>query len=183
MNGGSTIVEFWRDKSIATTGESQKDEALLLEQVVEDADTDDEAVERRDPFDLRTQAIFGLAALLWLGFAGWATISTHQWQAGPAAWPGLVTTMLGFDVACHYPGATFLGSGGYHHHIGTNVWNSRGAGMRPGRTTGLAEVHLLAEPQALSAVRERRQPGSLDTSNPRLEVVDPWGTHLVITAA
>ena len=94
MNGGSTIVEFWRDKSIATTGESQKDEALLLEQVVEDADTDDEAVERRDPFDRRTQAIFGLAALLWLGFAGWATISTHQWQAGPAAWPGLVTTML-----------------------------------------------------------------------------------------
>ncbi|MBB3952966.1 VOC family protein [Aureimonas jatrophae] len=91
--------------------------------------------------------------------------------------------MLGFDVACHYPGATFLGSGGYHHHIGTNVWNSRGAGVRPGRTTGLSEVHLLAEPQALSAVRERGQPGSLDTSNPRLEVVDPWGTRLVITAA
>ena len=94
MNGGSTIVEFWRDKSIATTDGSQRDEPLLLEQVIDDADTDDEAVQRGDPFDRRTQWTFALAALLWLGFAAWATISTHQWQAGPAAWPGLIATII-----------------------------------------------------------------------------------------
>lgn len=94
MTGGSTIVEFWRDKSIATSDESRKDDTLLLEQVVDDSDEDGEAEERGDPFSRRTQAIFGFAALLWLGFAGWATVSTNQWQAGPAAWPGLITTIL-----------------------------------------------------------------------------------------
>jgi len=29
-----------------------------------------------------------------------------------------------------YPGALFVSAGGYHHHLGLNVWNSRG-GARP----------------------------------------------------
>jgi catechol 2,3-dioxygenase len=33
---------------------------------------------------------------------------------------------LGFEVTQRtYPGALFLGRDGYHHHIGTNTWNSR----------------------------------------------------------
>ena len=28
---------------------------------------------------------------------------------------------LGFDVTCRYPGATFLGAGGYHHQLATNI--------------------------------------------------------------
>lgn len=36
-------------------------------------------------------------------------------------------TGLGFDVTCEYPGALFLSTGGYHHHVAVNVWQSCGA--------------------------------------------------------
>jgi catechol 2,3-dioxygenase len=36
--------------------------------------------------------------------------------------------VLGFDVTVRaYPGALFVSAGGYHHHIGLNTWQSRGA--------------------------------------------------------
>lgn len=42
---------------------------------------------------------------------------------------------LGFDVTLRrYPGALFLSAGGYHHHLGTNVW--AGQGIPPAATTG-----------------------------------------------
>jgi len=45
--------------------------------------------------------------------------------------------VLGFDVMAYgpdfgLPGAAFLSSGGYHHHIGLNTWESEG-GTRPPR--------------------------------------------------
>lgn len=53
--------------------------------------------------------------------------------------------LLGFDVMCRYPGALFLGAGGYHHQLAGNVWNSRDAAVRTDGATGLAEVELLAD--------------------------------------
>jgi len=94
MTGGSTIVEFWRDKSIATTDESQEDDTLLLKQAVQDLDAESEAAEHGERATRQTQGLFALAALSWLGFAGWATVSAGQWRGGPAAWPGLVATLL-----------------------------------------------------------------------------------------
>jgi catechol 2,3-dioxygenase len=76
---------------------------------------------------------------------------------------------LGFDVTTHYPGAAFYGSGGYHHHLATNVWNSRGAGLRRMPSTGLADVEILAD--AASMAR-------LET----LALQDPWGTQISLTA-
>ncbi len=32
---------------------------------------------------------------------------------------------LGFDkTVWSYPGALFMSAGGYHHHLGTNIWSS-----------------------------------------------------------
>ena len=76
---------------------------------------------------------------------------------------------LGFDVTTHYPGAAFYGSGGYHHHLATNVWNSRGAGLRRMPSTGLADVEILAD--AASMAR-------LET----LALQDPWGTQISLKA-
>lgn len=46
--------------------------------------------------------------------------------------------VLGFEVMQHYgPGAVFLGTGGYHHHIGLNTWESAGATPPPPGHTGL----------------------------------------------
>lgn len=46
--------------------------------------------------------------------------------------------LLGFDVTQRsYPGALFVSAGGYHHHIGLNIWSSRGAQPSPHNTLGL----------------------------------------------
>lgn len=94
MTGGSTIVEFWRNKSIATSDGPQADDSLLLKQAVEDLEAESEAAEQSERTARRTQIVFGVAAAAWLAFAGWATASSGQWQAGPAAWPALVATIL-----------------------------------------------------------------------------------------
>lgn len=47
-----------------------------------------------------------------------------------------VTQRLGRDAA-------FLSVGGYHHHIGLNTWESRGAAPAPRRAPGLYHVAFL----------------------------------------
>ncbi len=47
-------------------------------------------------------------------------------------------------VMCNYPGAIFFGSGGYHHHIATNVWRARGNQQRKEGQIGLASVTIAA---------------------------------------
>lgn len=80
--------------------------------------------------------------------------------------------MLGMEVMAHYPGAAFFGSGGYHHHLAGNIWNSRGAGRREQPATGLAEVALLADASELAAITARA-----GTDRP----ADPWGTVISLT--
>jgi catechol 2,3-dioxygenase len=70
-----------------------------------------------------------------------------------------------------YPGAAFYGSGGYHHHIATNVWNSRGVGPRVQPSTGLAKLVLAADPAELAAIRSR---GGAD------QMRDPWGAEITL---
>lgn len=74
---------------------------------------------------------------------------------------------LGLPVMARYPGAAFYGSGGYHHHIATNVWNSRGADQRQFPATGLAELALAVDESARAAVLAA---GGAD------RMADPWGT-------
>jgi catechol 2,3-dioxygenase len=52
--------------------------------------------------------------------------------------------VLGFEVTQHYGrSAAFLSAGGYHHHIGLNVWESRGGTPPPPGHTGLYHVAIL----------------------------------------
>lgn len=44
---------------------------------------------------------------------------------------------LGFDIVTNHPGALFTSTGGYHHHIGLNVWNGVGAKMPVKNSVGL----------------------------------------------
>lgn len=80
--------------------------------------------------------------------------------------------ILGFPVTARYPGAAFYGAGGYHHHIATNVWNSRGAGRRP-PSTGLTSVELLADPDALASLAAR--------TGGAAALTDPWGIPFSVT--
>ena len=51
---------------------------------------------------------------------------------------GFYVGVLGFELQQrHGDEAAFVSAGGYHHHIGLNTWESKGAGPPPQRTTGL----------------------------------------------
>jgi catechol 2,3-dioxygenase len=51
---------------------------------------------------------------------------------------------LGFEVTARYGAdAVFMSAGGYHHHIGLNVWQSRGGSAPPAGTTGLFHFAIL----------------------------------------
>jgi catechol 2,3-dioxygenase len=51
---------------------------------------------------------------------------------------GFYVGVLGFEVMLRMGDeAAFISAGGYHHHIGLNTWESRGAGPPPRNTTGL----------------------------------------------
>lgn len=67
---------------------------------------------------------------------------------------------FGFDTVARYGGqAVFLSSGGYHHHIGANAWQSAGAGRRDPSRSGLAWVEMRSDNVTGETTRE-----------------DPWGT-------
>jgi catechol 2,3-dioxygenase len=52
--------------------------------------------------------------------------------------------------------AAFLSAGGYHHHLGLNTWESRGAGPAPRRAPGLYHVAFLYPTREALAVAYRR---------------------------
>ncbi len=69
---------------------------------------------------------------------------------------------LGFDTAAKYGAqAVFLSTGGYHHHIGANAWQSAGAGRRDSGRTGLAWAELRSSGATAPSTYE-----------------DPWGTAI-----
>lgn len=67
------------------------------------------------------------------------------------------TEVLGFELTLRYGrDAAFVSAGGYHHHIGLNVWESRnGRPPAPG-TTGLYHVAILYPTRAALAAAVRR---------------------------
>jgi catechol 2,3-dioxygenase len=93
--------------------------------------------------------------------------------------------ILGFDIASRYPGASFFGSGGYHHQLAGNIWNSRRAGPRPEGAAGLNTVEIVArDPATRDAIlgRAERAGLPLDTSGQTPVLRDPWGTRIALAA-
>lgn len=71
--------------------------------------------------------------------------------------------VLGFEVTQRdYPGALFVAAGGYHHHIGLNIWGSAGAPPPPPDALALRWWAIrLPDDQALGAVVERVRAASI----------------------
>jgi catechol 2,3-dioxygenase len=88
---------------------------------------------------------------------------------------------VGLDATRRREGAAFLSSGHYHHHLGMNIWQSKGAGRRDDGTTGLAWFSLVTDKQDLLAAQDERlrKAGVQVTTLPNgLEAIDPWGTRV-----
>jgi len=94
--------------------------------------------------------------------------------------------LLGFDLMTTSPGAGFLSAGGYHHHIGVNAWQSRGAQPTPIGSTGLVSfrIHLPSE-TARSAVLEQlaSKDYPAETSGAVNLVRDPTGNRVELSLA
>ncbi|WP_347267830.1 VOC family protein [Paracoccus sp. (in: a-proteobacteria)] len=107
----------------------------------------------------------------WRGAPAGSGIGHVHLQVGDIALAeDFAMTRLGLACMARLPGAGFFASGGYHHHLAANVWNSRGAGRRSADAAGLAEVVLRAEAGAMAALTRTR-------------LTDPWGTRFVIEPA
>lgn len=93
--------------------------------------------------------------------------------------------VLGLDLMATYPGASFFASGRYHHHIGANIWNSRGAPKRAGNMTGLSDYTIRfndpAKLQASLAALEKLEI-PVTRSGDSYSLVDPWGIGLKLEA-
>jgi catechol 2,3-dioxygenase len=90
---------------------------------------------------------------------------------------------LGFDrMVWSYPGALFLGAGGYHHHLGTNLWAGAGAKPAGAQDARLLEWTLeLPDATSIDALQERLERGGYTAERPspdELVTRDPWGTPL-----
>ena len=68
----------------------------------------------------------------------------HLQVADVAATDDFYSNVIGFDIMVHYADqATFLSAGGYHHHLGGNVWNSRGAPPPPPGSAALRHYDVV----------------------------------------
>jgi catechol 2,3-dioxygenase len=91
---------------------------------------------------------------------------------------------LGFDITAQLPGALFVSAGGYHHHLGLNTWQSRGAGPAPAGTAGLRFFTLeLPSDEARAAVVARVSAAGLDYSDMAgaVAVRDPWRNVILLS--
>ncbi len=93
---------------------------------------------------------------------------------------------LGFDrVVWSYPGALFFSAGGYHHHLGTNVWarDARPAGEGDARLLEW-ELILPTPGEAAGAVESLSSAGWPPDRGPDGALArDPWGVGVRIRAA
>src|SRR6516225_7665717 len=89
--------------------------------------------------------------------------------------------VLGLDVTRRRTGATFLSSGGYHHHVAVNVWHSNGAGIRNGKRAGLDwfAMEINDEPTIDGLKKRLDAAGTTTHSIPGgFSATDPWGTSI-----
>jgi catechol 2,3-dioxygenase len=79
-----------------------------------------------------------------------------------------------------------MSSGGYHHHVGANIWHSRGAGLRDPQRAGLNWFAIeAADEAAFTAAKANLERAGVAAaeSNGTLALTDPWGTRLRIVRA
>jgi catechol 2,3-dioxygenase len=92
--------------------------------------------------------------------------------------------LLGFDVQARYGDqATFLSAGGYHHHLGGNTWNSRGARPAPEGSAALRYATVLLPDEDEVARVSERIAGAEPNPGGGVFVKDPSQNTLLLDVA
>jgi catechol 2,3-dioxygenase len=95
--------------------------------------------------------------------------------------------LLGFDIPFAIPGgsAVFFSAGGYHHHIGTNLWQGEGAPSPPADAIGLRYfMVVLPDSAELQQVVARVEAAGVTTQpiEEGILIHDPAANGIVLTA-
>ena len=80
----------------------------------------------------------------WVGLPAGTVMGHIHLQVSELAQTQTFYELLGFEVVTpNYPGALFMSTGKYHHHIGLNTWAGVGAPPAASNATGLAAFSLV----------------------------------------
>ena len=100
---------------------------------------------------------------------------------------GFYRDVLGFELMTFMPGAAaFVSAGGYHHHLGFNIWRGQGVLPVPEGRVGLRHwTVVLDDPEEVAAVRQRIRPAGIATEEREggFLVRDPWGLAVLFATA
>jgi catechol 2,3-dioxygenase len=91
--------------------------------------------------------------------------------------------ILGFEVQAHLGSAAFVSAGGYHHHLGLNVWNGHGVDGPPPHTAGLRRwtIQLPTDADVTDLGARIAAAGwAAESVKGGFEVRDPWGIALAV---
>ncbi len=130
----------------------------------------------------------------WSGMpAGTAIGHVHLHVGNIAGAASFYSEGIGFDrTVWHYPGALFLGSGGYHHNLGTNTWAGHDAVPAAEQDARLLEWTIeVPDAETVTAIGESlarvghaaEWQAAADAAAPReLIARDPWNTQVRVRA-
>lgn len=122
----------------------------------------------------------------WEQFPAQGSIGHVHLQVGDtAAADRFYRDVLGLVSTVDYPGASFYGSGGYHHQLAGNIWNSRGAGQRPAGMAGLNAVDVSVRDAAdIAKIVARAEAAGIEpvSGSQGTTLRDPWGTAITLQA-
>ncbi|MFI5239862.1 MAG: VOC family protein, partial [Gemmatimonadales bacterium] len=135
-----------------------------------------------DPLDI-SGLLQAAGGVKWSGTpAGTVMGHLHLHVGDVAAASAFYSEALGLDrTVWDYPGALFMAAGGYHHHLGTNIWAGRDAVAAPEGDARLLEWNIkLPDAESVAAVGENLERGGHNVERRSDDVVarDPWGTQL-----
>ncbi len=94
--------------------------------------------------------------------------------------------LFGFDVVAQLPSALFVSAGGYHHHLGMNIWESRGASPAEEGFAGLDSFTIVlpnAEEQARLLARFVGAGLTFERQGEQVILDDPWQNRVVLALA
>jgi catechol 2,3-dioxygenase len=119
--------------------------------------------------------------------AGTAMGHVHLQVSDVAEAVAFYRDVLGFDLMAELFGsAAFLAAGGYHHHVGANVWHSRGAAPAPAGAAALRHATIVLPDEGerdRAAGRVADAGGEPEAREDGILVRDPSAIALLLSAA
>ncbi|MHA7580040.1 VOC family protein [Paenibacillus vandeheii] len=149
-------------------------------------DADNNYIMSSDPVDV--DSLFALAANEpWQGLpAGTVIGHVHFHVRSLEESRRFYTGMLGFDVVGNFANmsALFVSAGGYHHHIGLNIWAGAGAPVNPDNATGIDYFTIIydgKEPLEQAVEQLRQSNASIEQQGTDWFTVDPQNIRIRLT--